>query len=135
MNMDLNGRNNLPGGVTPSKAVKRAARAAAPTSAMKTTRQKRSRDDAADAPGPLVKQARRKRTDKASNPPPGAQVIDLTGDTLISATTTPKHQKAEKPPSPERRLRRYREHPPRSYLDRLERVQTQRFVSMRFTCL
>lgn len=58
-------------------------------------------------------------------------VVDLTGDEpeesvmIKKPKRSPKSKKASEP-APERRARKFRSHPPNTYLQRLERVRTQR---------
>lgn len=78
---------------------------------------------------PAKQQRKRKATTPAA-PPPGSAVVDLTGDTPPSTAKKAKlqgQQQQEASPIYERRARRWRDHPPNSYLERLERISVQRF--------
>lgn len=75
-----------------------------------------------------VKQQRKRKT--PTRPTLGSEVVDLTADTPASATKKPRTQNRHKGdgcPEFERRTRRWRDHPPQSYLARLERIAVQRF--------
>lgn len=77
-----------------------------------------------------AKSARRKRDTHATASRRG-DVIDLTCEgadaTKIKKTRAPK-KKAPKGEAPERRARPFRNHPPKTYLERLARATSQRYV-------
>lgn len=75
-----------------------------------------------------TKRGRKRKVPGAAEPPSGAEVVDLTGDTPPRTAKKPRARGPQQQVSPlaERRARRWRDHPPQSYLDRLERVRTQR---------
>ena len=64
---------------------------------------------------------------KRKNPVSAQDIIDLTGP---SPKSTPKKRKVKSDtdgtPSPERRAKRFRDHPPQSVMIKYERVMTQR---------
>lgn len=75
-----------------------------------------------------VKQQRKRKT--PTRPAPGSEVVDLTVNTPACAIKKPRTQNRQKrdgSPEFERRARRWRDHPPQSYLARLERIAMQRF--------
>lgn len=77
-----------------------------------------------------TKRQRKRKAPSCRDPPPGAEVVDLAGDTPPRTAKKPRArgpQQQENSPIPERRARRWRDHPPQSYLDRLERISMQRF--------
>lgn len=77
-----------------------------------------------------TKRQRKRKPHSAGELPSGAEVVDLTGDTPPRTAKKPRArgpQQQEDSPIPERRARRWRDHPPQSYLDRLERIRMQRF--------
>ena len=81
--------------------------------------------------GVPIKPVRKKRAPRAAASSTRADVIDLTGEeanvipTKKTKTKTPK-SKVSEGTDPERRIRPFRKHPPKSYLDRLERATSQR---------
>lgn len=85
---------------------------------------------AQDGTATPAKRGRKRKPATFAEPHPGIEVVDLTGDTLPSTVKKPRSQgrrQQNDSPQPERRARRWRDHPPQSYLDRLHRIRTQRF--------
>lgn len=86
-----------------------------------------------------VKSARRKHDDTSTAPSRPTDVVDLTGEHVAITTTTPtkkpktpRKKKDPDEPVPERRARVFRNHPPKTYLDRLARARSQRLDSFFF---
>lgn len=103
-------------------------RARAPTTPQSAIQRPRSSGIQGDQVTPVKPQRKRKATTPADRP--GYEVIDLTGDTPPSTAKKPKvrsQRRQDESRLPERRARRWRDHPPQSYLDRLERIMMQRF--------
>lgn len=77
----------------------------------------------------LDKPSRKRRATRAATTSDHADVIDLTGEetNVITKKKTkiPKGKEYEENAS-ERRIRPFRKHPPKSYLDRLARATSQR---------
>ncbi|GLA34623.1 hypothetical protein AnigIFM63309_008035 [Aspergillus niger] len=104
---------------TDARATRSRAVASTPTSS-----RKRKANDQNVTPSTSSKKSRR----SAPNVPTkdSVEVVDLTGE-----TPSPPKKRARAPasydePAPERRLRRFRSHPPSSYLDRAARALSQR---------
>lgn len=102
-----------------------------------STTTKRKRAAAADDGLDAIKSTKRKRN-VATATSGLVDVVDLTDDPSLSASTattaTPKKRKSKSTAAdssgaqtPERRARMFRKHPPRSYLEKLERATTQRY--------
>lgn len=102
-------------------------------SASSTTKRKRTTAGENDGPVDPVK-SRQKRGKNHHGMMPlesSVEVVDLTGDEpedsvmVKKPRRSPKSKKSSEP-VPERRARMFRKHPPNTYLQRLERVRTQR---------
>lgn len=95
-----------------------------PQNALRTTQPSQTRDGQTTTP---AKQRRKRKATAPAAPLPGTEVVDLTEDTPPSSTKKPRSQgRRPQDESPERRARRWRAHPPQSYMTRLERIRTQR---------
>lgn len=73
---------------------------------------------------------RKRKLATPAQPPSGVEVVDLTGDSGPSTAKKPRsrgRRPQDESPQPERRARKWRNHPPQSYLTRLDRIRTQRF--------
>ncbi|KAL4889669.1 hypothetical protein BDV59DRAFT_104435 [Aspergillus ambiguus] len=97
------------------------------------SKRKHSEGDGRESTTTPRKRAQRQRTSQTNVVPASAEVIDLSGESPVttSVTTPVKKQKTRKgeewrDPTPERRERRFRSHPPKSFLERLHRARTQR---------
>lgn len=101
----------------------------APATSQNATRTPPS-TQALDGTATPAKRGRKRRPATPAEAPPVTEAVDLTGDTPPSAAKKPKTQsrrQQDESSQPERRARRWRAHPPQSYLTRLDRIMTQRF--------
>lgn len=105
-----------------------------------STASKRKHEDDDRNPSTPPKRARRKSTTQPNVPLSSAEVVDLTGSSPV-ATPVKKNSRVSQDENenddeywrnatPERRERRFRARPPRSYLERLQRARTQRCVEL-----
>ncbi|PWY93777.1 RING finger domain protein [Aspergillus sclerotioniger CBS 115572] len=94
------------------------------TSTPTSSKRKRTADEQAVAPSASTKRPRRSHPNGSIS---GAvEVIDLTGDTPSPPRKRARVQTPIDEPTPERRARRFRTHPPKMYLERAARALTQR---------
>lgn len=75
-----------------------------------------------------AKQPRQKRPATQTVPSPDTEVVDLTNDANGSAKKPPAQNYRGYDSSNERRTRRWRAHPPQTYLERLERIRQTKFA-------
>ncbi|GES62666.1 RING finger domain protein [Aspergillus terreus] len=101
-----------------------------------STASKRKHEDDDRNPSTPPKRARRKSTTQPNVPSSSAEVVDLTGSSPAATPVKKKSRVSQdadededeywRNATPERRERRFRARPPRSYLERLQRARTQR---------
>ncbi|GAA82577.1 RING finger domain protein [Aspergillus luchuensis IFO 4308] len=106
---------------TPTDARATRSRAVASTPA---SSRKRKATEQNVTPSASSKKSRRSATTGSSNDT--VEVIDLTGDTPSPARRRARAPASYDEPTPERRARRFRTHPPSTYLDRAARALSQR---------
>ena len=91
-----------------------------------SSKRKRKADEQTVAPSASTKKPRRSHPNDLTSSAVG--VVDLTGDTPSPPKKRVQAQTPTDEPTPERRARRFRSHPPKSYLERAARALTQRYV-------
>lgn len=103
-------------------------------SASSTTKRKRTAAGGNDARVDPEKSTQKRGKNHHGMPlESSVEVVDLTGDEPEDSAVVKKPRRSPKSkklsePVPERRARMFRKHPPNTYLQRLERVRTQRQV-------
>ncbi|GFN12819.1 RING finger protein [Aspergillus tubingensis] len=106
---------------TPTDARATRSRAVASTPA---SSRKRKTTEHSVTPSTSSKKSRRSAPSRPTQDP--VEVIDLTGDTPSPARRRARAPASYDEPTPERRARRFRTHPPSTYLDRAARALSQR---------
>ncbi|PYI10333.1 RING finger domain protein [Aspergillus sclerotiicarbonarius CBS 121057] len=107
---------------TPTRT--RSARSTTLTSTPASSKRKRTADEQTVTSSALTKKPRRS---VPNGPTSGSiEVVDLTGDTPSPPRKRAQAQTSTDEPAPERRARRFRTHPPRTYLERAARALNQR---------
>lgn len=108
---------------TPTDARATRSRAVASTPA---SSRKRKATEQSVTPDTSSKKSRRSAPSRPTQDP--VEVIDLTGDTPSPARRRARAPASYDEPAPERRARRFRTHPPSTYLDRAARALSQRYA-------